>query len=201
MIKTTVDPTRLLVLADLLFLQARALSPPGAGEGSVAAVSDHELDDLVTRSGIDRESANELIGLLSAVRACAPESWSSEYARLFDGAQACPPNETAYVRRDKGVILADIAAFYRAFGFDVAKGSSEKADHIVAELQFVALLHVKLARALAADEDEHAETTRRALEAFVTDHLGCWIDAFRARLTEVAELDLYTWISHTLDVT
>ncbi len=200
MTTTIADPKRLVVLADLLFLLARALEPPSSGEGGLESVSDPEARDLTTRSGMNRESADELISMLSAARGCARQPWSMEHARLFEGTQACPPNETAYVRRDKGVILADIAAFYRAFGFDVARGSSEKADHIVAELQFVALLHVKLARASETGKNEHIETTRRALEAFVTDHLGCWIDGFRERLAGTTALDLYGRISRTLGV-
>ena len=52
------------------------------------------------------------------------DDWIAEHNRLFEGGVTCPPNETAYVRRDKGVILADINGFYRAFGFEPAEDAA-----------------------------------------------------------------------------
>ncbi len=130
---------------------------------------------------------------LAAVRASTPiDDWVAEHNRLFEGGVTCPPNETAYVRRDKGVILADIAGFYRAFGFEPAAETGEKPDHIIAELQFAALLLVMAGRAAADGRFDDESTTRRALASFAADHLGAWIDLFSRRLAEVSWLPCFS---------
>jgi nitrate reductase assembly molybdenum cofactor insertion protein NarJ len=73
-------------------------------------------------------------------------------------------NDKERFRRDKGVILADIARFYRAFGFELTRNASEKVDHLTAELEFVAMLLVMLAQGQGA-----TRTTHDALGSFFMD--------------------------------
>ncbi len=171
----------LVALADVLLVLVRAFRsgvPPAPG------VNREDIDELVERAGLAPAVAETV---RVAVGACSPETIDGrarECARLFDGAAVCPPNETAWIRRDKGHMLADIAGFYRAFGFRVALESGEKADHVVAEVQFIAVLLVFLARAIEAAEDDRREITLDALTAFAEDHLGPWIGPFCARVLE-----------------
>lgn len=183
--RATLDPIRLLAQADLLLLLAELLGPP-EGWGDQAAES--ELEALAGCAGLDRVpgGAIALKRALLEMRALGPTAVKAERNRLFDGAQICPPNETAYVRRDKGALLSDIAGFYRAFGFDLVEEVGEKHDHIVAELQFAALLLVQLGRAVEAGNAEHIDVARNALEHFAQDHLGVWIEVFTRRLEELA---------------
>lgn len=82
--------------------------------------------------------------------------------------------------------MADIAGFYRAFGFEV---SGERPDHIVPELEFLALVLVKEAYALMAGDGGGAEICATARRKFVTGHPGRWLPMLRerARATDGAE--------------
>lgn len=82
--------------------------------------------------------------------------------------------------------MADIAGFYQAFGFEV---TGERPDHIVPELEFLALLLVKEAYALIAADRDGAAICAEARGKFVADHLGRWLPllAQRARETEGGE--------------
>ncbi len=110
----------------------------------------------------------------------------------------CASNETIFVRRDKGAVLADIAGFYHAFGFEITEEFREKHDHLLAELQFTAMLLVLLARALEDGRAEPAEVTRAALRSFLEDHLGVWLGAFAERLEGVSELPYFVAVSRAL---
>jgi TorA maturation chaperone TorD len=112
----------------------------------------------------------------------------SEHVRLFLGAGPCALRETAYGdgRRIAGrsYELADIAGFYRAFGWKLTTAHPHLPDHLAAELEFTSVLLVKEAYALAEASDEHLEITRDATKAFLESHLGRWIGALVGALVE-----------------
>jgi TorA maturation chaperone TorD len=107
----------------------------------------------------------------------------------------CPPNQTAYVRRDKGAIIGDACGFYEAFSFRPAEGVGEKPDHIVSQLEFASILLVMLH---GADSPERRDVVTRALSDFAEAHPGEWIEAFAARLESVTELALYGAVARAL---
>lgn len=199
MTTTTIDGVRLLAQADALLLMAEYLHHrPAAPPGSPAGEEDFRR--LAAACGLDPESdaARALVGLAAERARTPPEIWDGERSRLFEGAALCPPNETAFIRRDKGAILADLAGFHRAFGFDHDERVGEKQDHIVSELQFAAVLLVMLARASDGDRGEQAEITRGALRSFAEDHLGAWIEIFCERLVETAALPAFALVGPAL---
>ena len=114
------------------------------------------------------------------------ETLEHEYVRLFGPVARCPLHETAYgdagrlLGRSAG--LADIAGFYLAFGLHPTTGDPHREDHIGLELEFMSLLTVKEAYAMAEGLQEPLEVTRTAQQRFVQDHLGTWIDALTAQL-------------------
>jgi len=112
----------------------------------------------------------------------------NEHVRLFLGAGLCALRETAYGdgRRIAGrsYELADIAGFYRAFGWKLSASHPHLPDHLAAELEFTSVLLVKEAYALAEASAEHLEITRDATKAFLESHLGRWIDALVGTLVE-----------------
>jgi TorA maturation chaperone TorD len=124
--------------------------------------------------------------------------WEEEYSRLFEGAALCSLYESGFIRRDKGVILADIAGFYQAFGFTLADNAGEKVDHLVCELEFVALLLVMLAKAQDQGMIEAARITHEALGTFNVDHLGEWVSVFCDRLVMLSVLPLYHHLARML---
>jgi TorA maturation chaperone TorD len=192
----------LLARADLLLLLAESLRPapraaarpdrtdPGGPRDDRAA----HAADLARACGLDRRASRALAEAAALLPRRTAEH-AAEYARLFEAGGVCPPNETAYVRRDKCAVLGDLCGFYRAFGFDPAPDSGEKADHVVTELQFIALLLVLAARAAGdpgagtRNADELA-VTLQAIGSFAADHLGEWLPSFATRLGETAELPL-----------
>jgi len=76
-------------------------------------------------------------------------------------------------------VLADVAGFFGAFGFAV---HLDRPDHLVAELEFAALVALAEAQARRDGDDEHAEVCAAAARTFLRDHLGRWLDAFAARV-------------------
>jgi TorA maturation chaperone TorD len=114
-----------------------------------------------------------------------------EYHRLFEGAMVCPLNETAYIRRDKGAILGDLAGYYRAFGWATTGHGGEKADHLLTELEFAAMLLSMEARAEVEQRRPEAEVTRDALASFASDHLNDWLAVVCERICASTVLPLY----------
>ncbi|MCB0033176.1 MAG: molecular chaperone TorD family protein [Anaerolineales bacterium] len=74
--------------------------------------------------------------------------------------------------------MADIAGFYRAFGFDLGGAVRERPDHVAVELEFMHILALKEAYALETDIPEHVEICADAQGKFLQDHLGRWVNLF-----------------------
>jgi TorA maturation chaperone TorD len=68
--------------------------------------------------------------------------------------------------------MADVAGFYRAFGFTFA---GERPDHISYELDFMRLLALKEAVAELDGNREARMVCLEAERAFLRDHLGRWV--------------------------
>jgi TorA maturation chaperone TorD len=94
-------------------------------------------------------------------------------------AHGCPPNETEFGERHvfgQAQDLADIAGYYAAFGLRPAL-RGERVDHLACELEFLAILALKEAAAIAARSDEAAAVCRQAEASFLRDHLARWLPA------------------------
>lgn len=79
--------------------------------------------------------------------------------------------------------LADVAAFYRAFGVQLDSSATERVDHVCVELEFMSVLAAKEASALEGDgSDEHLQICRHAQKEFLREHIGRWGIAFGVRL-------------------
>ncbi|MGQ0721528.1 MAG: TorD/DmsD family molecular chaperone [Candidatus Eiseniibacteriota bacterium] len=198
---TRTEPLEALAQADLLLLAARLLR--ATSPDAFATVAAGDVRELATRSRlVDRpEAMRALEETVAAARSTGPELWSDEHSRLFEGSTACPPNETAFVRRDKGAVLADVCGFYRAFGFELSPDVGEKADHAVTELEYTAMLLVMLARAREAGDREAELVTSGGLAAFVRDHLDEWLPAFCEHLAETTTLPVYRGVAGLLGET
>jgi DMSO reductase family type II enzyme chaperone len=104
----------------------------------------------------------------------------------------CPLNEIEYgdLRADplfQPHRLADLAAFYRAFGLEVADNAAERPDHIGMELEFMSVLAAKEAYAHEHQlDDDQCALCRDAQKKFLREHLGRWSPAFARRLARAA---------------
>ncbi len=122
---------------------------------------------------------------------------AAERVRLFDRGE-CPPYESSH-REDadplKDVVMADVAGFYNAFGL---RPEGELPDHIVSELEFMALLCVKESGAILTEESEGLEVVRSAQVKFMGDHLGRWVDTFRTAIHDKSQVELYPLLADLL---
>ncbi|MBI4327837.1 MAG: molecular chaperone TorD family protein [Chloroflexi bacterium] len=100
----------------------------------------------------------------------------------------CPMNEIEYgdIKADplfQPHRLADLGAFYRAFGLEVSDDAAERHDHICLELEFMSVLSAKEGYALQQHlPEEQLELCRQAQKKFLRGHLGRWTPAFTRRL-------------------
>jgi TorA maturation chaperone TorD len=115
----------------------------------------------------------------------------TEYDRTFGliFTPECPPYETEYCPNSEPFFrsqqLADVAGFYRAFGLDVAESQPERPDHIVLELEFMALLLTKERLARPNDgslAEEQALICHNAQRTFFSEHLIWWVPSFASGL-------------------
>lgn len=122
------------------------------------------------------------------------ESYRDAYVAAFGHAARgpCPINEIEYGEPGADALfqphrLADLAAFYRAFGLEVADDAGERHDHLCLELEFMCVLAAKEAWALEHQlEAEHLDLCRKAQRQFLREHLGRWVPAFVRRLERLA---------------
>ncbi len=121
----------------------------------------------------------------------------SDHERVFGLVvpKECPPYETEYYPPAQTFMrsqqMADIAGFYRAFGLTTSSEHPERPDHIVLELEFMAVLLTKLRTARERAEThpearEQVEICARAQQDFLRDHLCWWVPAFAAGLRRKA---------------
>jgi nitrate reductase assembly molybdenum cofactor insertion protein NarJ len=70
--------------------------------------------------------------------------------------------------------MADIAGFYRAFGFDFG---GERPDHLCLELEFMRVLSLKEAMSLEEGDQEKLAITIDAEKGFLSSHIGRWAES------------------------
>ncbi len=118
-----------------------------------------------------------------------PEGYRAEYVRVFDRG-AVPPYEASHATSTPQPLtgpnvqqMADVAGFYRAFGFGVRQ---DRPDHLGAELEFLALVCTQEAYARLVGRGEEAQVCARAREAFLRDHLTGWLPLLCHRVREAS---------------
>jgi TorA maturation chaperone TorD len=120
-----------------------------------------------------------------------------DYDRVFGLVvpKECPPYETEYHPPAQAFLrsqqMADIAGFYRAFGLTTPSAAPERPDHLVLELEFMAVLLTKMRLAQERAETspearEQTEICARAQRGFLRDHLCWWVPAFASGLRRKA---------------
>jgi DMSO reductase family type II enzyme chaperone len=153
---------------------------------------------LLSAAGVIENGSLNLEKLVMAVTArLRPdhlERFQMAYVSAFGHAARgdCPLNEIEYGDLKADPLfqphrLADLAAFYRAFGLEIADAAGERPDHIGMELEFMSVLAAKEAYALEYQLDvDLPAICRDAQKKFLREHLGRWSPAFARRLARVA---------------
>lgn len=158
----------------------------------------NDWDMLVAslRSAGDR-SSNDIKVMIPRLAQAIVESRTNsispaeEHTFLFARQTPCPPRESAFVDTGRSHVLADVAGFYRAFGFQVANTAPQLPDHICSQLEFMAVLCAKQAYALQQGWTDQAEICQEARRTFLEEHLGRWIYPWSEQIRRVARLPLY----------
>ncbi|MEK6706028.1 MAG: molecular chaperone TorD family protein [Bdellovibrionota bacterium] len=108
----------------------------------------------------------------------------SDYIDIFDrGRNANPLYETEYGRQRavvKGNELADIAGFYKAFGFELGD-KTEMLDHVSIEFEFYALLLMKQVSLTEQNDLNGLNVVSDARKKFINDHLGRFVGSILRR--------------------
>lgn len=143
-----------------------------------AGVQD-ELRQAASVLEIDHRLVN---GVFNSFKAGPPEE--DVYNRILGHTvrSECPPYELEYRTSEvfqQAQTLADISGFYRAFGYEAAGPLVERADHIVAEWEFLSVLAHK--QTLAINEND-AVCCLNAQRGFLSEHAAMWMPAFFERI-------------------
>ncbi len=144
----------------------------------------------------------ELLSGINAVEDCLKKNREeidlirSDYMGIFDMGRKISPYETEYIAEKvsrKPFELADVAGFYRAFGFAVAEDRKHKEslDHIAIELEFMAVLTWKHAYAKSTDQEENLKIMDDARLAFFRDHLASWGFSYCRQIGSLTGYDFY----------
>jgi hypothetical protein len=158
------------------------------GEDTAPLAGGSTLDAL--RDALVRSGDGRALGRLDELDALTPlpaGELAGRWVQWFDLGRV-PPYEASNVPASAGGItprLADVAGFYRAFGFCV---TGNRPDHVVAELEFLGMLLLIEADAAERGAVERAEIAGGAARSFVRDHLGGWLEAWAARVGAIGEL-------------
>ncbi len=172
-------------------LLARALAYGGCAElfspSSAGAVPQRAVEKL--RRGLAelglQQGQDQLAAFVADVEV-DPDGYRAEYLRVFERG-AVPPYEASHSGSAPQPLggpnvqtIADVAGFYRAFGFE-ARG--ERPDHLSAQLEFLALVCVLEAHAHLAGLREEADVCARARQTFLKDHLS-WVGNLAERVRQ-----------------
>lgn len=125
------------------------------------------------------------------------EELIQEYHRLFVTKSECPVSEGSYHLAERGPILGDVTAFYKAFRIQFHSESGPP-DSIKMELGFMHYLALKKIYALEHKLREAFQTTEDAEKKFLSDHLGRWALPFAKRLKETTQRLFYKVLSSLL---
>ena len=122
----------------------------------------------------------------------------SEPHAILGAGGVCSSCESEYVGDrlgGKGLLMADVAGFYKAFSFIPEIEFSAPVDNISMEFSFLSYLTLKEAFALYRGQDKEMRICTDAKEKFQKEHLFPWINLFIEKLNEVAPESFYSKVS------
>ncbi len=119
----------------------------------------------------------------------------AEYINAFDLTPPCPLYESDHrsdelSRRD---ILEELLRYYEHFDIKLSDSGKDYPDHVVVELEFMAFLTQKEARALERGRDP--DPYRRAQFDFLDRHLNRWVHLLDERIRQHVKEPFYEAMS------
>jgi len=122
----------------------------------------------------------------------------NEHHPVLGAGGACSSCESEYVGDrlgGKGLLMADIAGFYKAFSFIPEIEFRAPVDNISMEFSFLSYITLKEAFALYRGQDKEIQICADAKEKFQKEHLLPWVYLFVKKLIEVNPDSFYARIS------
>ncbi len=183
----TTQHLELLARSSAYELLSLAFLYPQQGSASALLEGARELETVSGPLGWG-EFGQALQQLAGHLQGADDDALEAEYVAVFGHTIStdCPPYEAEYGQAhdfQKSQALADLNAFYAAFGVRVHPELKDRLDHISVELEFMHLLTLKEAYALQRGHGEdRALLCRQAQERFLASHLANWVMAFAGRL-------------------
>lgn len=170
-------------------LLARLLGPDtGAlAAGSTVGALRTALAAAGEASALARIGTDGTLGTEGTDGTLDAEALAGRWVRWFELGRVAPYEGSNVTASAGGITprLADVAGFYRAFGTRVPR---ERPDHVVAQLEFLAVALLAEADALERGDADAVDTCAGATRTFVRDHAGVWIETWAARVGGVDEL-------------
>ncbi len=121
---------------------------------------------------------------LAGAAAAALGAAEPDYHALLGPGGSVSPRHAAYIgMEDPGKRLNRLMELFQAYGYHPARGE-DPPDHVAVEVGFAAFLSLKLAHAVASDDEEAALAAAGAREMFIQEHLGPLV---RAMLPKVEQ--------------
>jgi putative dimethyl sulfoxide reductase chaperone len=128
--------------------------------------------------------------LADALRTSDLDAFHNDYIVAIGHAArgSCPINEIEYGDLKADPLfqphrLADLGAFYHAFGLELRPSAGERQDQLSIALEFMSVLSAQEAHALNTQPDGEARAIcHHAQRKFLREHLGRWTPAFTRRL-------------------
>ncbi len=161
-------------------------------ENAISVLDALELD------GCLRQAARVFAEVVTATTV---DELHKHYSELFVGRRDCRLDESEY---DKSIFnryqrLADVAGFYRAFGFHVSKESGQRADFIGTELEFMQVLLLKRVYAEEHGWTTETQTCVSAENTFIREHLEWWVTLMCENIRKEQTCAFYTSLTNFLD--
>ena len=123
-----------------------------------------------------------------AARLAADEDARNDQYFAVLGPGGCPATESAYdlaAMANRGPLVAEVSAFYEAFGYPPRLTSDLAPDHLVIELDFLGYLAMKVAYAQHEGRDADRDIAKAAYLDFRDRHPRFWMEGLRDRLSEM----------------
>jgi TorA maturation chaperone TorD len=141
-------------------------------------------------TALEASGANELQGSLERCLELAADRArvESDYGRIIGHTPRAgvPPYGSEWLGAAGDLLqyhqMADIAAFYKAFGLRLDEACDERGDHVAVELAFLQFLCTKEAWAGSRANSELARIAHEGARAFLGEHVAPWVPAFLHRL-------------------
>jgi DMSO reductase family type II enzyme chaperone len=146
-------------------------------------------ESVIGATKVSRKVTKHLDRLATELKTSDIEALEAQYHTIFGHVALpdCPVYEAAYAgssvfQQVNG--LADVAGFYRAFGFAVSETDRERVDHLAVELEFMRVLTYKESYARVNHGPDKVRLCRHAQRRFWREHLGRWLPTFGRLLEE-----------------